>query len=195
MSNASRWWLPAMLAAGVLSAAPPARAQQTGPYREGFWIGVGAGWGSAAIACSSCPSQRRVGSVATTLRMGGTLTRQLLLGGELNAWSRNHSGITETVGDMSVVLYFYPTITGTVFLKGGIGIVIYNADASPRLESGGGGVNVGVGMDLYLGRKFSLTPYASFVGALNGNLRIGGEDTGVAAKPNLFLVGVAATWH
>jgi hypothetical protein len=127
--------------------------------------------------------------------MGGTLNRHVLLGGEINAWSRADSGVTETVGDMAAVLYWYPSATGTLYLKGGVGVAIYTANTSPKLESAGLGVNVGVGVDLYLGRKFSLTPYASFLTALSGNLKVGGTDTGIGVKPNLFQVGVAVVWH
>jgi hypothetical protein len=92
-------------------------------------------------------------------------------------------------------MYFYPSARGTLFFKGGVGVAIYDANTSPKFESAGLGVNVGVGVDLYVGRKFSLTPYASYLTALSGNLKIGGTDTGVAVKPNLIQVGLAASWH
>ncbi len=197
MRFSARWCTLALALAGGCAAASPARAQDKveAPYREGFWIGFGLGWGSASISCSACGSTQRLGSSAATLRMGGTLTRQLLLGGEVNAWSHDASGVTETVGDMSAALYYYPSARGTFFIKGGVGIAVYDANTSPTLESEGLGVNVGVGFDWYLFRKFSLTPYASFLTALGGNLKVGGTDTGVAVKPNLFQLGVAATWH
>jgi hypothetical protein len=127
--------------------------------------------------------------------MGGTVNRQLLIGGELNAWGRTESGVEETVGDMSAVAIFYPSPTGTLWVKGGVGVAIYEASSSPKFESEGLGINLGVGIDLYAGRTFSVTPFATFVTALSGNLKIGGTDTGVAVKPNLIEVGIAATWH
>ena len=186
MRTSSRWCTLALALACGLAAASPARAQQKEPYREGFWIGFGRGWGAASISCSECTSNKRWGSEAITIHLGGMLNKQLLLGGELNAWSRDKSGLVETVGDMSAVLYYYPSVTGTLFLKGGVGVVVYDANTSPKLESGGLGINVGVGIDLYVGRKFSLTPYASFVTALGGNLKVGGTDTGVGVSPISF---------
>jgi hypothetical protein len=196
MKTSLPWCSLALALACGLAAATPVQAQKkaVGPYREGFWIAFGLGWGSAGLSCSGC-SSTRYGSSAATLRMGGTLNRHLLLGGEINAWSRNKSGVTETVGDMSAVAYFYPSAGGTFFLKGGVGVAVYSANTSPKLEATGLGVNVGLGIDLYLGRKFSLTPYASIGTGLTGNMKVGGTDTGVAAKPNLFQVGVAASWH
>jgi hypothetical protein len=180
-----------------LAAGSPLRAQKKdgAPRREGFWIGVGIGYGSAAISCSSCRSARRLGSQAGTIRLGGTLSNQLLVGGEIDAWDRSESGVTETVGDVSAVLYFYPTAGGTVFLKAGLGAVVYNATSSPTVDAEGSGVTVGAGIDLYVGRTFSLTPYVDFVTAVSGNLKVEGTDTGVRVRPNLIQIGVAATWH
>jgi len=188
-----------LVVAGGLTAAAPARAQKQakseGPYREGFWIGVGLGYGSATISCSECTDNSRYGAPTLTLRMGGTPSRRLLVGGELNAWSRTSSNITETVGDLSAVALYYPSATGTFFIKGGAGGVVYQANTSPKLETSGFGVSIGIGIDLYLGRQFSLTPYASYVTALSGTVKIGGSDTGYEAKPNLIVAGLAATWH
>ena len=180
-----------------LAVASPVRAQkkEAAPYRRGFWISFGVGYGSAAMTCSSCRNDRRLGSSVGTLRLGGTLSDHLLLGGEVDAWNRSRSGVTETVGDGSVALYYYPWATGTVFLKTGVGAVVYNATTSPTVDAEGSGVSLGVGMDLYVGRTFSLTPFIDFVTAVSGNLKIEGMDTGVRVRPNLLQVGVAVTWH
>lgn len=197
MTRMPHWWTPALVAICALAAlAAPARAQdKKAAVREGFWIGVGLGWGSAGVSCSSCTNNERFGGAAATVALGGTLNKHMLLGGETNAWSRKESGVTETMGDVAAVLYYYPSTSGTFFVKGGLGYVVYQADTDPKLETGGFGVSVGVGMDLYLGRTFSLTPYANFVTALGGTVKIGGTDTGFEARPNLIQLGVAAVWH
>lgn len=107
MTGASSGWRLVFVAAGALAAAAPARAQQQAPYREGFWIGVGPGFGSAAISCAQCTDNSRSGSETFVLRMGGTLSRQVLLGGEINAWSRERSDLTESVGDVSFVALWH----------------------------------------------------------------------------------------
>ncbi|HXY19904.1 MAG TPA: hypothetical protein VEH83_07905 [Gemmatimonadales bacterium] len=197
MQASPKWRWLALAAACGLVAASPAQAQKRdeGPYREGFWIGVGLGYGSAAVSCSLCTSGSRTGAATFTLRMGGTPSRQLLIGGELNAWGRNTSGVDEAVGDMSAVVLFYPSLTTPVFLKGGLGVAVYSLNTSPKVESEGLGVSIGVGADLYTGRRFSLTPFATFMTAISGNLKVGGADTGVAVKPNLLELGLTATWH
>ena len=202
MRHTSQWWPIALLAGCALAAAAvPAHAQKPetaskgGAYREGFWIGLGLGYGNAGISCSSCSGNSRYGSGAATIRMGGTLSPNFLMGGELNAWSRQSSGVTETVGDLAAALYWYPQATGGFYLKGGAGAVVYQADVSPKWEITGFGVNVGAGIDLYLSRKFSVTPYVNFLTATGGTLKIGGTDTGFKARPNLIQAGVQAVWH
>jgi len=197
MKISSQWCAIAIAAACALAAATPAHAQKKaqGPFREGFWIGVGLGYGGATISCSGCTDNSRLGAPTFTLRMGGTPSRQVLIGGELNAWSRSESGVTETVGDMSAVALWYPGARSPVFLKGGVGVVVYQANSSPKLESEGFGLNLGAGIDLYTGRSFSITPFVTYITALGGNLKVGGTDTGFAIKPNMIEVGITATWH
>lgn len=54
--------------------------------REGFWIGFGAGYGSASVSasCDGCSGDRE-GSFTGFLKLGGTLNPQVLLGVESNA--------------------------------------------------------------------------------------------------------------
>jgi len=196
MATSSRWYALAVAAACGLAIATPAHAQKQveGPYREGFWIGVGLGYGGAGFSCSGC-SSTRTGAATFTLRMGGTTTRRLLIGGELNAWGRNELGVDQAVGDMSAVVLWYPSETTPVFLKGGLGVAVYSANSSPKVESSGLGVSVGLGIDLYTGRKFSITPFVTAMSAISGTVKVGGTDTGVSYRPNLIEVGVTATWH
>ena len=196
MERIPHWRRFALAAWCGLVVATPAHAQKQveGPYREGFWIGVGLGYGGANVSCSGC-STTRDGAPTFTLRMGGTPGPRLLVGGELNAWGRSEAGANETVGDMSAVVLWYPIRTSGLFFKGGLGVAVYSLDGSPKVESEGLGVSVGVGIDLYTGRKFSLTPFVTAMTGISGNLKVGGTDTGFAVRPNLFEVGVTATWH
>jgi hypothetical protein len=64
------------------TAAGPAAAQGNPQTRDGFWINFGVGIGS--LGCDDCDD--RVNGNTGHLRMGGTLSQRLLLGGEINAW-------------------------------------------------------------------------------------------------------------
>ena len=198
LTNTRRFAVLVLL--GTCAAAGTAPAQTTaiapaGPVREGFWIGVGLGVGNAGVECAQCSSNQRYGAPTFTLRMGGTPTRHVLVGGELNGWGRETLGVTETLGDLSAVIVWYPSERSTFYVKGGLGVVVYQLDTSPKVETEGMGINAGVGIDIYLSRNFSLTPYASVVASGGGPVKIGGTDTGYEARPNLVLVGIAATWH
>src|SRR5256712_7446522 len=84
-----------MAALGVLLIVTmPALSAQHAQTREGFWIGLGGGWGDAVLSCSpNCTfTQAAKGGAATAwLKLGGTLRRDVLLGVELNAWLKNAS--------------------------------------------------------------------------------------------------------
>ena len=157
----------------------PAQSARGAPNREGFWLGVGIGWGSAGFLWGGVG--KRFGGLSGNFRLGGTLNRSILLGVESNGWGHSESGVSQSVGALTGNVYFYPSTTGTVYLKGGAGLVY-------RDQSSAFGVNLGVGIDLYTAKNFSLSPYVNYVAALSS------IDPGVG-RPNLLQLGVAAVWH
>jgi outer membrane autotransporter protein len=64
-----------------------------------------------------------------------------------------------------------------------------------NVTSTGGGVEMGAGYDIRLGRNFSLTPYASFVGAFAGTAKVNGISAPKKVTPNYAQVGLGFTWH
>src|SRR2546426_2206911 len=77
---------------GVLLAVAPAARAQYPQRREGFWIGFGLGYGSANITCDSCGSGPRTGGVTAFVKLGGTPSRNLLIGGAINGWAHSSGG-------------------------------------------------------------------------------------------------------
>ena len=79
--------------AGVLFAALPCLAQQPGnsQERKGFWIGFGAGYGSAmaSASCEGCSGGGRDKGLTGFLKLGGTVNPRVLLGVESNAWTKS----------------------------------------------------------------------------------------------------------
>src|SRR5256885_4295499 len=90
----------------LLTVAPAARAQYP-QRREGFWIGFGLGYGSANISCDNCSSGARTGGVTAFLKLGGTPSRNVLIGGAINGWSHASGGGTETMGDVTRPGFFF----------------------------------------------------------------------------------------
>ena len=184
------------LLAVLTTSASVARAQYP-QRREGFWIGFGLGYGSANVTCDTCGSGPRTGGVTAFLKLGGTPSRNLLIGGAINAWSHQSGGATETMGNVTASLYYYPVASGGLFLTGGVGFSDYNVDTSPSYDGTGWGFTAGVGYDVRVGRNVSLTPVANFVYGGVGELGLsgGGGTFATGWKQNVVDFGLGLTFH
>ena len=158
----------------------PAAAQGNPQTREGFWISFGVGFGS--LGCDDC--DERQGGTNGYLRMGGTLSQKLLIGGEVNAWTKSEDGASLTVSNFGPVLYFYPSPAGGFFLKGGLGLSTISLDlGSFDVEENGVGLTLGLGYEARVGRTFALTPYFDILSS--------SYDGG---SLNQFAFGLGFTW-
>ena len=151
----------ALLCTAVLSL--PAHAQANPQTRQGFWIAFGFGAGS--LDCEDCGSEWDSQSgLSFDLRMGGTLSQKLLIGGEITGWTKTEGDVTATVGNIGPVLMFYPSANGGFFLKGGLGLATASVDfGSVTYDEQGTGITLGLGYDARVGRGFALTPYLDLV--------------------------------
>jgi len=175
----------ALLAGLCLVVAPVAAAQSHPQTRQGFWIGFGFGYGSLSFSCDSGCSGSQ-GAVSGYLKMGGTLSPKLLIGGETNAWVKSESGTTFTASNASAAVYFYPSPASGLFLRGGLGYASLSASqgGSSASQSGFGAV-FGLGYDVRVGTNTSITPVANF--------NWGSIGSGV--KQNVFQLAVGVTFH
>src|SRR5256886_10077859 len=130
-------------AAGLLSVAAPAARAQYPPRRNGFWIGFGLGYGSANVTCDSCGSGSRTGGVTAFLKLGGTPSRNLLIGGAINGWSHESGGATETMANVTASRYYHPASRSGLVLTRGLGVSHSRADPRPSAERTGWGVTAG----------------------------------------------------
>jgi len=170
---------------------------QTAQERNGFWIGFGFGYGSAQVSCDGCGNASRQGGAAMFLKMGGTLSRKVLLGGELNAWGRAENGGGVALGNTSAAVYFYPAANSGFFIKGGVGYASYlslDSEGTSADGSGWGGV-AGLGYDIRVGRSVSLTPVANFRFGLIGGITENGTTIMTGESQNVFDIGLGITWH
>jgi len=182
--------------AGLLGAAAPAAWAQYPQRREGFWIGFGLGYGSANVACDGCGSGPRTGGVTAFVKLGGTPSPNLLIGGAINGWSHPSGGATETMGNVTASLYYYPVARGGFFLTGGLGFSDYRVDTSPVVDGTGWGFTAGVGYDIRVGRNVSLTPVANFAYGGVGDLNVsGGSPFATGWKQNVVDFGLGVTFH
>jgi hypothetical protein len=162
----------------------PAAAQHE-QVRQGFWAGVGMGWGSFGLNCDVCDGVDRTGSYSGYINLGGTLRPNLLLGAELNGWSKSEDGATVRLANASAAAYWYPAVRSGLFLKGGMGYSRLSADDGVDDASDGGwGLLTGVGYDLRVGQSTSLTPVLNY---FRGGFEGGSAD--------VVQLGLGVTFH
>jgi hypothetical protein len=165
-------------------AAAPAAAQHE-QTREGFWAGVGMGWGSFGLSCDVCDGLERTGSYSGYFKLGGTLRPNLLLGAEMNGWTKSEDGASVNLGNASAAAYWYPMPQSGLFLKGGVGYSRMSADDGFSDASDSGfGLLAGMGFDLRVAGNTSLTPVLNY---FRGSFEGGSAD--------VVQVGMGVTFH
>lgn len=170
----------AMVLALLALLAPAAEAQRP-QTREGFWFSVGVGGGS--LGCEDCEDRETGG--AGTIALGGTLSRTVLLGGSLNGWTKSEDGATLTVGLVAAEARFYPRASGGFFLKAGAGVGSADLEVgSVTISETGAGALVGLGYDIRVGERISITPWLQWFGV--------DYDPG---RANVSQLGLALTIH
>jgi len=166
--------------------------------REGFWIGFGFGHGSADLkspTLDSLGATGREGGATGFVKLGGTLSKSVLLGGEVNAWVKSEGGVTFTVGNVSAAAYFYPAPKTGFFVKGGVGYGSTRFSNSRPATASGFGFAAGVGYDVRVGANISLTPVANFYFGSDGDMTENGTKVISSLKHNVFDIGLGITFH
>lgn len=164
--------------------------------REGFWISVGLGGGSLGLGGDVSDVDRETG-LSGYLRMGGTLSRKVLLGGESNGWTKEIDGIRTTVGFLAPVILWYPSETVDFYLKGGLGFLFIDEEDGGfgKVTGSGFGVSIGVGYEARVGRMFSIVIFLNGIASTGVEAKLAGTGTGVDVDPDFGQLGVGVTWH
>ena len=181
-----------MLAVLLIATLTASVAQAQKPNtREGFWIGFGFGVGSVGFG-GDVEDHDRSTSLSGYLRMGGTLSQKVLIGGESNNWVGSIHGIENTVGFLGGVVLFYPSATGSFYLKGGLGLVAWQQE---RLTGYGLGLSLGMGNEFRMGDNFSINLFLNAIASSGVEVKGSGNSTGHNLDPNLVQLGVGVGWH
>jgi opacity protein-like surface antigen len=181
--------------------ASPLLAQGYPQTREGFTAAFGVGFGSAGVTCDDCDSERQ-SAPSVLLRLGGAYRPNLILGGEINAWTKSEEEAGEearvTIGTINFIAQWYPQTTSGFFLDAGIGLGSINTEVSVSGLPGtfnsrttALGYQIGTGYDFRIARNVSLTPYATFFGTAGGKV----ENSDAKIDANVGQVGLAVTIH
>ena len=163
--------------------------------REGFWIGFGFGYGSAKPSCDGCGTLDSRGGFTGFLKLGGTLSKRVLLGGEVNAWTKADSGVTDQLGNVSAAVYYYPAVSSGFFLKGGVGFSSFREMDGATADGTGVGFVAGLGYDVRVGGNISITPVGNFYFGSVGDLKVSGATNSTGWKQHVFDFGLGITFH
>lgn len=189
------WALFGALTLGVAQLAPA----QAPAARHGFWGAFGLGYGANGLTCSggcSFNSDAKGGGLTVALKLGGTPSPRMRLGGEVNLWTKDHSGVTESVGNVSVAVYLYPTARSGFFVKGGVGGGSFQlTQGSSSTAANGFGFVTGLGYDIRVGSKVSLSPIANFYFGKDGDLRDGSTVVIPGIKHAIVDVGLSVQYN
>lgn len=175
-------------------AAAPLAAQSH--QHKGFWLGFGLGPG---VNLSDGLDGKSLWGGNGYVRLGGTPSQRLLLGGEAIGWTVDYRHVTLSRGNVHFVALFYPNPRSGLYLKGGIG----GASIARSTRSGGSttkttkegfGAGLGLGYEFQVGRNLYLVPASDLLLQLfekdNDPVlgRIPGSNT-------LLLFSLGLTWH
>lgn len=156
--------VPVLLSVMLVAAAPG--WTQSKPARRGFWADVQFGYGVLDRSSDQEPHNRQ-GTFALAFTLGGTLSRYVLLGAELNGWlleaySLDDPAKGESVSQALAVVQVYPWPARGLFLKAGVGRATYTNHHPLEFGSSGWGEAIGVGYNWPIGKRISLTPVINY---------------------------------
>jgi len=181
--------------AGMCFLATTNLAAQRAQTREGFWIGFGVGQGNLRWECNGCSTQDHGGPTGF-IRLGGTPSQKVLLGAEINGWSLDIGAAEITALTTTFSIYWYPSATGGLFLKGGLGGGVYERKtASTDAQSTGGAVQFGGGYDLRVGQKISITPMLTLWASGKADLKDGSTTLNTGFRHSGGTIQVGITFH
>jgi hypothetical protein len=185
-----------LVAVGSLAVVSPAMAGDHPANRNGFFIGVGAGWGNLGVDLGSLETDRE-NSFSGNFRFGWAVADNVAIGLESSTWTKRYdiAGANLNLNLLASVTTFavtyFPGNMG-LYLRGGLGF----GTAREELEGGGTtiedtqnglGLLTAVGYEWRLTEKFALGPQAQWA-----YLDIG--DAGLESVDFVSL-SAQATWY
>jgi hypothetical protein len=195
--------LPTVLLGTALIATTAMAQSGGGDGRSILRASLGVGGGSLGLNCSDCSNDRTNG-LAFIFRVGAAIAPDMVVGAEFTRWSEQVDAGTSTASWAMAVIQVYPRPRRGFFVKGGLGVaaldvfgVIQSTGIPFGLRTTNLGLEVGVGDDVRVSRRVSLTPYADFLYAVPANpvLSLNQSTTGSNLGGNLVHVGLAVSWR
>jgi hypothetical protein len=167
--------------------------------RDGYSLSLGLGGASTAFTSAGSTSDRQNGA-SGYLRVGKGMSSSLMMGVELNGWNKTESNVTGRTGMLSAIAQWYPSLTNGFFAKAGAGIGRTTFDdkstaPTSQTKATGFGYQVGMGYDMSIARRWSITPYVNYLATAGANATLNGTDLNQKLGANYFQYGLGLTWH
>ena len=139
----------------------PKRAAPHSQTREGFWFNAGLGFGS--LCFDECIGRRS--GLSGGLSLGRTINDRVLLGIGTTGYYRSVNGTAANAGTLDARVRFYPVRTSGFFLTGGLGLGHISVANNFASETEYGiGLVLGLGWDIRVRPKLSVTPFWNGIG-------------------------------
>ena len=137
------------------------------PGRDGFFIAGGVGAGYESFKTDGFAWTDEELGVTLHLKMGGTPSRAVRLGGELSGWGTDEAGVEEWVGSLMGIVQLYPSPTGGFFLKAGAGPSYFNQKVFDgvfvtEVDDNGFGFVLGAGWDFQVSPGLTIGPVVDY---------------------------------
>ncbi len=188
--NTQRIILSLGLLALVVSSSPLDAQEEAADRRHGFWISGGIGGG---VNTASLSINERRGGVAGYIRAGGAPSGHVVIGTELVGWATERNEIVTSRGNITIFVQYYPSTTGGLFVKGGLGgagvAVTTSVSAGTLVES-----TEGFGMTLGGGYEFPISRIASITTNIDWVFQVLDDRSGGADTSSLFLFTIGLTF-
>ena len=173
---------------------PASAPAQSNAQQGKIWMSAGAGGGWARVSCSICNLERNLGPTGY-VRVGTNLRPGLLLSTEGNVWTHVPEEDTRSwVGAIGAAAYMYPRANGALYVKGGLGYMMYRSrdDEDNEISTSSLGVQLGAGYEFRVGSTLLITNFANLLASSFGTLR---ADEAVVDDVNVTLlqIGVGVT--
>jgi hypothetical protein len=134
--------------------------------RGGFWgaLGIGAG-GEAFDLRDGLGYSEDLYRPTVSLRLGGTPSQYVRLGGEVLGWIDDQGDRTESITSILFISQLYPAPATGFYLKGGLGLGRNQVDFNDGFGVGDTGFAglLGAGWEIRVGRRWYLNPAVDVV--------------------------------
>jgi hypothetical protein len=150
---------------------PPGLIEVKESGRHGLWFGLGLGAGGESNDLSGGAGYSGAFYRPTfSVRVGGTASSHLRLGGEFLSWINEQGNTTESLSSLLFVGQLYPLQSTGLYLKGGLGLGRNAVSFYDGFNIGDNGFAalLGAGYELQVGRRVYLNPVVDLVGQSYG---------------------------